>query len=80
MGYAYLPMSFLPSDFDGYENVLKCMITHIYNYIRTLCRPGEYDLLCPILAVQISALDHVELPENGAVPMTFDIVEVGSYK
>ena len=45
-----------------------------------MCRPGEYELLFPVLVVQIgNDTAYKELPENGTVLMKFDIPEVGSY-
>lgn len=49
-------------------------------HTNTLCRPGEYELLFPVLVVQIgNDTAYKELPENGTVLMKFDIPEVGSY-
>ena len=45
----------------------------------TFCRPGEHNLSFPVLIVQISASGHVQLPDNGAVTMKFDIAEVCCY-
>ena len=32
VGHAYLAKSFLPSDFDGYINVMKFWISHTVSY------------------------------------------------
>lgn len=42
-------------------------------------RPGEYDLLFPVLVVQVNASERVELPENGTVSLKFNIPKVRTY-
>ena len=71
----FLANSFLPSDFDGYiEFILHTILTFC------ICRSGEYNLSFPVLVIQISTLEHVELPENGTVSLTFNTPEVCSFK
>ena len=46
------------------------------NHTSTSCRPGEYNLSFPVLAVQINASGRVELPKDDTVSMKFNIPEV----
>ena len=43
-----------------------------------MCRPGKYNLSTPVLVVSInsSGSEHIELPENGTVSMSFNLPEV----
>ena len=41
-----------------------------------LFRPGKYNLSLPVLAVQMNVSGRVELPEDGAVSLAFDIPQV----
>lgn len=43
-------------------------------------RAGKYNLSFPVLVIQINVSGRVELPENGRVPLVFNIPEVINYK
>lgn len=68
----FLAESFLPNDFDGYINDYNIIIL----LTPILCRPGKYNLSSPVLVVQISTTEHVELPEDGPVTLVFSMPEV----
>ena len=68
----FLAESFLPNDFDGYINDYNTIIL----LTPILCRPGKYNLSSPVLVVQISTTEHVELPEDGPVTLVFSMPEV----
>ena len=70
----FWPTLFFPVILMGiYTLILAC------NYNASF-RPGEYDHSFPVLAVQISATERVELPENSNVLLKFNIPEVSSCK
>ena len=46
----------------------------IFSYM--LCRPGQFNQSFPILVIQINASGRVDLPENGAISMRYNISEV----
>ena len=41
-----------------------------------LCRPGQFNQSFPILVIQINASGRVDLPENGAISMRYNISKV----
>ena len=70
----FLANSFLHSNFNGYSNTLSFTLMHS----KTLCRQ-KYNATSPVLVIQINASRGVELPKNGTVSLTFDILKVQTY-